>query len=140
VDPSFIADIIGQAGKTIREIIERFDVAIDIDKKKGAVKLTGKNRDGLKGAREHIEGIISGAESTPKVEYKVGDVAKGIVKKIVDFGAFIELPGGVDGLIHISKISDDRVQKVSDVLSEGDEMMVEIIEFKGNKIGLARAK
>jgi polyribonucleotide nucleotidyltransferase len=140
VDPSFIADIIGQAGKTIREIIERFDVAIDIDKKKGAVKLTGKNRDGIKGAREHIEGIISCTESTPKVEYKVGDVTKGVVKKIVDFGAFIELPGGIDGLIHISKISDERVQNVSDILSEGDEMMVEIIEFKGNKIGLARAK
>ena len=140
VDPSFIADIIGQAGKTIREIIERFDVAIDIDKKKGAVKLTGKNRDGLKGAREHIERIISCTESAPKVEYKVGDIAKGVVKKIVDFGAFVELPGGIDGLIHISKISDERVQNVSDILSEGDEMMVEIIEFKGNKIGLARAK
>ncbi len=140
VDPSFIADIIGQAGKTIREIIERFDVAIDIDKKKGAVKLTGKNRDGLKGAREHIQGIVAGVEATPKVEYKVGDVVLGVVKKIVDFGAFIELPGGVDGLIHISKISDERVSKVSDVLNEGDEMMVEIIEFKGNKIGLARAK
>ncbi len=140
VDPSFIADIIGQAGKTIREIIERFDVAIDIDKKKGAVKLTGKNRDGLKGAREHIQGIVAGVEATPKVDYKVGDVVLGVVKKIVDFGAFIELPGGVDGLIHISKISDERVSKVSDVLNEGDEMMVEIIEFKGNKIGLARAK
>lgn len=140
VDPSFIADIIGQAGKTIREIIERFDVAIDIDKKKGAVKLTSKNRDGLKGAREHIQGIVAGVEATPKVEYKVGDVVRGVVKKIVDFGAFIELPGGVDGLIHISKISDERVSKVSDVLNEGDEMMVEIIEFKGNKIGLARAK
>lgn len=140
VDPSFIAEIIGQAGKTIREIIERFDVAIDIDKKKGSVKLTGKNRDGLKGAREYIQGIVTGVELTPKVEYKVGDVARGIVKKIVDFGAFIELPGGVDGLIHISKVSDERIQKVSDVLSEGEEMMVEIIEFKGNKIGLARAK
>jgi polyribonucleotide nucleotidyltransferase len=140
IDPSFIGDIIGQAGKTIREIIEKFDVAIDIDKKKGSVKLTGKNRDRLKGARDHIEGIASGAEATPKVEYKVGDVVNGKVKKIVDFGAFIELPGGIDGLIHISKISDERIERVSDVLSEGDEMRVEIVEFKGNKIGLARAK
>lgn len=140
VDPSFIGDIIGQAGKTIREIIEKFDVAIDIDKKKGSVKLTGKNRDGIKGARDHIEGIVSGVESTPKVEYKVGDVVNGKVKKIVDFGAFIELPGGVDGLIHISKLSDGHITRVSDVVSEGDELMVEIVEFKGNKIGLARAK
>lgn len=140
IDPGMIADIIGQAGKTIREIIERFDVTIDIDKKKGAVKLTGKNREGLRGAREHIEEIASGAAAVEKVEYKVGDVVKGKVKKIVDFGAFIELPGGVDGLIHISKLSDSHVSRVSDVLSEGDELMVEIVEFKGNKIGLGRAK
>ena len=140
VDPGSIADIIGQAGKTIREIIERFDVTIDIDKKKGAVKLTGKSRDGLRGARDHIEGIAAGSVPVEKVEYKVGDVVKGRVKKIVDFGAFIELPGGVDGLIHISKLSDGHVSRVSDVLKEGDELMVEIVEFKGNKIGLGRAK
>ncbi len=140
IDPSFIGDIIGQAGKTIREIIERFDVTIDIDKKKGSVKLTGKNRDGLRGARDHIEGIVSGATPVEKVEYKVGDVVKGKVKKIVDFGAFIELPGGVDGLIHISKLSDGHISRVSDAVSEGDELMVEIVEFKGNKIGLGRAK
>lgn len=140
IDPSYIADIIGQAGKTIREIIERFDVAIDIDKKKGSVKLTGKNREGIKGARSHIEDIAGGAGAVEKVEYKVGDVVKGKVKKIVDFGAFIELPGGVDGLIHISKLSDGHVSRVSDVVAEGDEMMVEIVEFKGNKIGLGRAK
>jgi polyribonucleotide nucleotidyltransferase len=140
VDPSYIADIIGQAGKTIREIIERFDVAIDIDKKKGSVKLTGKNREGIKGARSHIEDIAGGAAAVEKVEYKVGDVVKGKVKKIVDFGAFIELPGGTDGLIHISKLSDGHVSRVSDVIAEGDEIMVEIVEFKGNKIGLGRAK
>lgn len=140
INPSFIAEVIGQAGKTIREIIEKFDVAIDIDKKKGAVKLTGKNREGIKGAREHIEGIVNGAESIPKVEYKVGDVVDGKVKKIVDFGAFIELPGGVDGLIHISKLSDGHLSRVSDAVSEGDLIRVEIVEFKGNKIGLARAK
>lgn len=140
VDPSFIGDIIGQAGKTIREIIERFDVAIDIDKKKGSVKLTGKNREGIKGARDHIEGITSGLTPVEKVDYKVGDVVQGKVKKIVDFGAFIELPGGIDGLIHISKLSDGHVGRVSDVIKEGDELMVEIVEFKGNKIGLGRAK
>lgn len=140
IDPSFIGDVIGQAGKTIRDIIERFDVTIDIDKKKGSVKLTGKNRDGLRGARDHIEGIVSGASPVEKVEYKVGDIVKGKVKKIVDFGAFIELPGGVDGLIHISKLSDGHISRVSDVISEGDELMVEIVEFKGNKIGLGRAK
>jgi len=138
IDPSVIGDVIGQAGKVIREIIEKFEVAIDIDKKDGKVKVTGKNKSGVEGAREHIEGIAS-TPKTPKVEYKVGDKAEGVVKKIVDFGAFIELPGGTDGLLHISKVSDKRVEKVSDVLSEGDKLMVEILEFKGNKISLGRA-
>lgn len=138
INPSFIGDIIGQAGKTIREIIEKFEVAIDIDKKDGKVKITGKSKNGVKAAREHIEGIVS-IPKVAKIEYKVGDKYKGIVKKIVDFGAFIELPDGTDGLIHISKISDQRVEKVSDVLKEGDEINVEILEFKGNKISLGRA-
>jgi len=138
IDPERVADVIGQAGKTIREIIEKFEVAIDIDKKAGKVKVTGKNRDGVKGAREHIEQIVS-VPKMEKPEYHVGDIVKGKVKKIVDFGAFIELPGGVDGLLHISKISDSHVRNVSDVLSEGDDIDVEILEFKGNKISLGRA-
>ena len=138
IHPSFIGEIIGQAGKTIREIIEKFEVAIDIDKKDGKVKVTGKSKSGVKAAREHIEGIVN-APKIAKIDYKVGDKYKGIVKKIVDFGAFIELPDGTDGLIHISKISDQRVDKVSDVLNEGDEIDVEILEFKGNKISLGRA-
>lgn len=138
INPSFIGEIIGQAGKTIREIIEKFEVAIDIDKKDGKVKVTGKNKGGVQAAREHIEGIVN-TPKAPKVEYKVGDKCKGTVKKIVDFGAFIELPDGVDGLMHISKISDQRVDKVSDVFKEGDTIEVEILEFKGNKISLGRA-
>ncbi len=138
IDPSFIGDIIGQAGKTIREIIEKFEVAIDIDKKDGKVKVTGKSKSGVAGAREHIENIIN-TPKVAKIKYEVGDKYPGIVKKIVDFGAFIELPDGTDGLLHISKISDQRVEKVSDVLSEGDEISVEILEFKGNKISLGRA-
>ncbi|UFS62109.1 polyribonucleotide nucleotidyltransferase [Sulfurimonas sp. HSL-3221] len=138
IDPDRVADVIGQAGKTIREIIEKFEVAIDIDKKAGSVKVTGKNRDGVKGAREHIEQIVS-VPKMEKPEYHVGDIVKGRVKKIVDFGAFIELPGGVDGLLHISKISDSHVRNVSDVLSEGDDIDVEILEFKGTKISLGRA-
>ncbi|MBU4024547.1 polyribonucleotide nucleotidyltransferase, partial [bacterium] len=138
IDPGFIGEIIGQAGKTIREIIEKFEVAIDIDKKDGKVKITGKNKAGVAGARDHIETIVS-VPKQAKIKYEVGDKYEGTVKKIVDFGAFIELPDGTDGLIHISKISDDRVEKVSDVLKEGEKIAVEILEFKGNKISLGRA-
>jgi len=137
IDPSFIGDIIGQAGKNIREIIEKFEVAIDIDKKDGKVKVTGKNKSGVQAARDHIEEITS-KPKVQKIKYEVGDKYPGKVKKIVDFGAFIELPDGTDGLLHISKISKDRVEKVSDVLSEGEEVTVEILEFKGNKISLGR--
>ena len=138
IDPSFIGEVIGQAGKTIREMIEKFEVAIDIDKKDGKVKITGKNKDGVAGARGHIEGIVN-TPKVAKIKYEVGDKHEGTVKKIVDFGAFIELPDGTDGLLHISKISDQRVDKVSDVLSEGEKITVEILEFKGNKISLGRA-
>ena len=138
IDPSFIGEIIGQAGKTIREMIEKFEVAIDIDKKDGKVKITGKNKTGVAGAREHIESIVS-KPKVEKIKYEVGDKYPGVVKKIVDFGAFIELPDGTDGLLHISKVSKERVEKVSDVLSEGEEIGVEILEFKGNKISLGRA-
>ena len=138
IDPSFIGDIIGQAGKTIREIIEKFEVAIDIDKKDGKVKITGKNKTGVAGARGHIEGIVS-VPKQAKIKYEIGDKYEGTVKKIVDFGAFIELPDGTDGLMHISKISDERVEKVSDVFKEGQKIAVEILEFKGNKISLGRA-
>jgi polyribonucleotide nucleotidyltransferase len=138
IDPSFIGDVIGQAGKTIREMIEKFEVAIDIDKKDGKVKITGKNKSGVAGARDHIEGIVN-TPKVAKIKYEVGDKYEGVVKRIVDFGAFVELPDGVDGLLHISKISDQRVEKVSDVFSEGDKVTVEILEFKGNKISLGRA-
>jgi polyribonucleotide nucleotidyltransferase len=138
IDPSFIGDVIGQAGKVIREMIEKFEVAIDIDKKDGKVKITGKNKSGVLQAREHIQSIIN-TPKLAKIEYKVGEKYSGIVKKIVDFGAFIGLPDGTDGLLHISKISENRVEKVSDVLKEGEEISIEILEFKGNKISLGRA-
>ena len=138
IDPSFIGEIIGQAGKTIREMIEKFEVAIDIDKKDGKVKITGKNKSGVADAKEHINSIVN-APKKEKIKYEVGQSYDGIVKRIVDFGAFVELPDGTDGLLHISKISDKRVDKVSDVFSEGDKVKVEILEFKGNKISLGRA-
>jgi polyribonucleotide nucleotidyltransferase len=139
IDPSRIAEVIGQAGKVIREIIETFEVAIDIDKKEGSVRVTGGNKKGVQGAREHIEKLLS----TPKEkapEYNVGDICMGKVKRIVDFGAFVELPGGIDGLLHISKISKERVSNVADVLSIGQDIEVEILEFKGNKISLGRVE
>ena len=139
IDPGFIGEIIGQAGKTIREIIEKFEVAIDIDKKDGKVKITGKNKEGVKNAKDHIHSIIN-APKKEKMKYEVGQSYEGVVKRIVDFGAFVELPDGTDGLLHISKISKERVDNIKDVLHEGQKIKVKILEFKGNKISLGMAE
>ncbi len=137
IEASYIGEIIGQGGSNIRGMIETYEVAIDIDKKDGKVKITGTNKEGVNGAKQAIEKILN-TPKIAKIKYEVGDQYEGTVKKIVDFGAFIELPDGTDGLCHISKISNQRVDKVSDVMSEGDKITVEILEFKGNKISLAK--
>ncbi len=137
IDPARVGEIIGQAGKTIREIIEKFEVAIDIDRKAGKVKVSGTDREKIQAAKENIVNIAT-KEREAQIEYQVGDVIEGKVKRIVDFGAFIELPGTVDGLLHISKITDGHIKNVADVISVGDPIKVVILEFKGSKISLGR--
>ena len=136
VHPSKIADIIGQAGKTIKEIIEKFEVTIDIDREKGKVKVTGKNRPKVIAACDHIENIAK-KPAPATVQFKEGEILKGKVKRITSFGAFVELPGGVDGLLHISKLARGRVEKVEDVVQVGDEVEVEVLSQKGHKIELS---
>jgi len=138
IDPSKIVDIIGKAGATIKEIIEKFEVAIDLDRDKGSVKVSGKSKTKVDEAREHIIGIASKEKTPHRVNYKEGDQMKGIVKRIVDFGAFIELPDGSDGLLHISKVAKGRVNRVEDALSIGDEIEVIVMKQKGFKIELGR--
>ena len=136
VHPSKIADIIGQAGKTIKEIIEKFEVSIDIDREKGKVKVTGKNKPKVVAACEYIEEIGNRPKPEP-VKFNPGEILRGKVKRTTSFGAFVELPGGVDGLLHISKLSSGRVERVEDVINEGDEVEVEVLSQKGHKIELA---
>ncbi len=138
IEPSYIVHVIGQAGKTIKEIIEKFEVAIDLDKKSGKVKITGTKKENIHKAKEYIEGIVKKVAKTPKIEYKVGQRYKAKVARIVDFGAFVELPDGTDGLVHISKLAPNRVENVRDVVKEGDEIEVEVIELKGDKVSLAK--
>jgi polyribonucleotide nucleotidyltransferase len=137
VDPHKIVDIIGQAGKTIREIIEKFEVNIDLDKKQGEVKVSGPSKAKVKAACDHIKEIAK--QGAPKKEiprFEPGQIVKGRVKKLVDFGAFVELADGVDGLLHISKISRRRIDHPSDVLHEGQEIEVRVIQQQGHKISL----
>ncbi|MRJ03300.1 MAG: polyribonucleotide nucleotidyltransferase [Epsilonproteobacteria bacterium] len=136
VHPSRIVDIIGQAGKTIKEIIEKFEVSIDIDRERGKVRVTGKNKPKVIAACDHIESIAK--RPTPQqVKFTPGQIVRGRVKRTTAFGAFVTLPGGVDGLLHISKLAQGHVHRVEDVVGEGDEVEVEVLSQQGHKIELA---
>lgn len=138
IQPSKIVEVIGQAGKTIKEIIEKFEVAIDLNRDSGEVKVSGGNREKVDAAKEYIIGIASTKEERINIAelYKVGDVYEGKVKKVVDFGAFVELPHHYDGLLHISKITNNRNAQVSDYLKEGDRVCVEVLSLNKNKVEL----
>ena len=136
VHPSKIVDIIGKAGSTIREIIERFEVAIDLDRDKGGVKLTGHDADKVAAAKAHIQSIAD-APVRKQQQYQQGNVYRGKIKKIVDFGLFVEMPDGFDALLHISKVAKGRTEDLHALYKEGDEIEVVVLEQKGHKVELA---
>lgn len=143
IDPTKVLAVIGKAGSVIREIIEKWGVSIDLDKASGAVKITGDNKDNILGAVEQVKNISSNAKSFQKKEvinfeniYKVDDVLDGKVVRIADFGAFVELPKGGEGLLHISKISKKRVNNVKDVLNENDTISVKVLKVSKDRIEL----
>jgi len=136
VHPSKIVDIIGKAGATIREIIEKFEVSIDLDRDAGGVKLSGGDKEKVAQAKAHIESIAS-SPVKKQMEYKVGESYEGKVKRIVDFGLFVEMPDGFDALLHISKVAKERVNNLSERYSEGDAITVVVMEQKGKKVELA---
>jgi polyribonucleotide nucleotidyltransferase len=142
LDPSTFGAIIGQAGKNIKEIIEKFEVSIDLNRDKGVVKIEGNSQESVDAATKHIKEVANsessrrGRDSKPIPEFREGQVFDGEVKRVADFGAFVELPGGVDGLLHISKLSDVRVDKVTDIVDVGDMLKVKILSQNGKKIEL----
>jgi len=136
VHPGKIADIIGKAGATIRDIIEKFEVSIDLDRDKGGVKLSGHDKEKVTAAKEHIEKIAN-APVKKQMSYEVGKSYQGKVKRIVDFGVFVEMPDGFDALLHISKVAKERVNNLSERYHEGDEITVVVMEQKGKKVELA---
>jgi polyribonucleotide nucleotidyltransferase len=136
VHPGKIADIIGKAGATIRDIIEKFEVSIDLDRDKGGVKLSGHDKEKVAAAKEHIEKIAS-APVKKQMSYEVGKSYQGKVKRIVDFGVFVEMPDGFDALLHISKVAKERVNDLNERYHEGDDITVVVMEQKGKKVELA---
>jgi polyribonucleotide nucleotidyltransferase len=130
VKPDKIREIIGPGGKVIRGIIEATGVKMDVEDD-GTVRIASSDEEASKKAVEMVQRIIAEAE--------VGKIYKGTVRKIVEFGAFVEILPGTDGLIHISQLAPERVRKVSDVLKEGDEVMVKVLEIdRQGKIRLSR--
>jgi len=136
VHPGKIADIIGKAGATIRDIIEQFEVSIDLDRDKGGVKLSGHDKEKVAAAKEHIEKIAN-APVKKQMSYEVGKSYQGKVKRIVDFGVFVEMPDGFDALLHISKVAKERVNNLNERYHEGDDITVVVMEQKGKKVELA---
>ncbi|MFI5321998.1 MAG: polyribonucleotide nucleotidyltransferase [Thermodesulfobacteriota bacterium] len=125
-----IKDVIGSGGKTIKKIVEVTGVQIDIDDS-GTVNIASPDREACDRALKIIQGIVE--------EIEVGKIYRGTVKRILDFGAIVELGTGKDGLVHISELAPTRVNKVTDILQEKDEVLVKCIgkEHDG-KIRLSR--
>jgi polyribonucleotide nucleotidyltransferase len=130
IKPDRIRDVIGPGGKMIRAIIEQTGVAIDVEDD-GTISIASSDDASAKKAIEIIKGLTT--------EPEIGQFYMGVVRRIVDFGAFVEILPGTDGLIHISELDAKRVNKVNDILNEGDEVMVKVISIdRQGKIRLSR--
>ncbi len=119
VHPDKIRDVIGKGGATIRQITEETGTTIDIADD-GTITIASANKDAADDARRQIEQITADVE--------VGKVYEGTVQKIMNFGAFVQILPGKDGLVHISQISDQRVENVTDELAEGQKVSVKVLE------------
>ena len=124
-----IRDLIGKGGATIRGIVEQTGAKIDVDDT-GKVSVASSDAEGLKKALA----MISDLTAVPEI----GKVYLGKVVRLAEFGAFVELFPGTDGLLHISEIAEHRVKEVKDELREGDQVMVKVLALEGNRIKLSR--
>ena len=115
ISPEKIGDVVGQRGKTINEIIARTSVKIDITDD-GKVSICGEDKEKIQKAIDMVNIIVT--------EFEQGQIFKGKAVSIKDFGAFIEFAPGKEGMVHISKISRNRIDHVEDVLTLGDEVTV----------------
>jgi polyribonucleotide nucleotidyltransferase len=120
IDKSKIREVIGTGGKVIREIVAQTGAKVDIDDE-GLIKISSSDTAQIDAAIKWIKGIVEEAE--------VGKIYDGKVVNLVDFGAFVNFMGGKDGLVHVSEIKNERVEKVSDALSEGQDVKVKVLEI-----------
>ena len=120
INPEKIREVIGPGGKVINEIIAETGVQIDIEDD-GTVFITAEKPEAGQKATEWIQNITR--------EVKVGEIFQGVVKRIMNFGAFVEILPGQEGMVHISKLADHRVNKVEDVVNIGDMISVKVVEI-----------
>src|SRR5690606_26545387 len=119
IDKSKIRDVIGTGGKVIREIVAETGAKVDIDDE-GVIKISSSDLSQIEAAKKWILGIVE--------EPEVGRIYSGKVVNIVDFGAFVNFMGGKDGLVHVSEMRNERVEPPTDVVSEGQEVKVKVLE------------
>jgi polyribonucleotide nucleotidyltransferase len=123
-----IGEIIGKGGSTIKDIIEQSGASVDISDN-GNVKIAGTSKESIQKAIDLINSIIE--------EPEVGQIYEGKVVKVMEFGAFVNFFGKKDGLVHISQLAEERVEKVTDVINEGDTVKVKVIGFDKGKVKLS---
>jgi polyribonucleotide nucleotidyltransferase len=130
IRPERIKDVIGPGGKVIKEITAQTGCSINVEDD-GTISIASANQTQVEAAIKRVRDLTQEAD--------VGRVYLGTVRKIAEFGAFVEIFPGTDGLIHISELSDKRVKSVSDVLHEGEEVLVKVISVdRSGKIRLSR--
>ncbi|HWP66473.1 MAG TPA: polyribonucleotide nucleotidyltransferase [Candidatus Limnocylindria bacterium] len=130
INPDRIRDLIGPGGKTIRGIVDETGCKIDVEDD-GTVLVASSDGEAMQRAIDRIRGLTAEAE--------VGRIYRGTVRRVVDFGAFVEILPGTDGLVHISQLAPERVRQVTDVVREGDVIDVKVLEIdKSGKIRLSR--
>ena len=129
IDKAKIKDVIGSGGKVIRNIVEVSGAKLEVNDD-GIVKIASSNEESINTAKQMVEDIVA--------EPEIGKVYNGKVVKIVEFGAFVNFMGARDGLLHVSQISQKRVENVSDVLSEGQEVQVKVLDVdRAGKVKLS---
>jgi polyribonucleotide nucleotidyltransferase len=129
IKPDKIRDVIGPGGKVIRGLVEETGCKIDVEDD-GTVLIASADGAALQRAIDAIQAIVA--------EPEIGKIYRGKVRKIVEFGAFVEIMPGTDGLLHISQLSNERVRRVEDVVREGDEVMVKVLDVdRSGKIRLS---
>ncbi len=130
INPERIRDVIGTGGKNIRHIISETGVVMDVEDD-GTVTIASNDADAAQRAIAMVKALTEEAE--------IGKIYTGVVKRVVDFGAFVEILPGIDGLVHISQLENRRVSKVTDVINEGETVSVKVIDIdKNGKIRLSR--